>query len=133
MLIRCTVSLICIFLSCCSIIKNPELAREILIRVHNNDNVDFDQVTVRFPKTRSKFPPHSETFGAVAKGQKSEYRAVPVAYYGAVVNVWVNDKEYVNCWLIDNMMEPFNPGYYTYELSLAETENVLSLRLNTES
>ncbi len=97
--------------------------QSINIRVYNASNIDFAQVTIRFPD-------HVETYGPLMQGTHSEYRPTPMAYRYAHIEISAGDANYT-LQPIDYVGEtPLAPGRYTYRLSVMQGRLALELSVD---
>ncbi len=81
----------------------------VMIRIRNLSNRDFDEVTVGFPE-------QTESWGALAAGAATAYRAVSIAYRYAYIDARRGPERYL-LQPIDYVGErALPPGRYTYEL-----------------
>ena len=85
------------------------MIREVNIRVANQSNVPFNEVTVQFPSQRADY-------GNILPGEITEYREIDKAYRYAYVKAWIEGKEAVlqpEDYVGENLL---SGGNYTYVL-----------------
>jgi len=101
----------------CGIFGSEDATR---LRIENASDVDFTSVRVSFPEAEA-------SFGAIASDRRSEYQRVGEAYRYGFVKVEAEGETY-RIQPIDYVgEEPLEPGRYTYQLDIVESELVLDL------
>jgi hypothetical protein len=91
------------------------------IRVRNASSLDFSSVVVTFPD-------HTESYGALAAGQSTEYRAIGKAYRYAGIVVTVEGTSLALVPIDYVGEETLGNGEYTYELDVTAGAQSLTLR-----